>query len=90
MLCLIDSNGEVVTENEGTAKISLEDILIFATGASKIPPMGFDEQPSVAFNPKREAGGLPSASTCAKRLYLPLYDTSTPSKKRCFLDLAVP
>ena len=77
LLCLIDSSGEVVTENEGTAKISLEDILIFATGASEIPPMGFDEQPSVAFKPKGEfeAGGLPSASTCANRLYLPLYDT---------------
>ena len=61
-------------ENKGTAKMSLEDILIFATGASEILPMGFDEQPSVAFKPKGEAGGLPSASTCANRLYLPLYD----------------
>lgn len=56
--------------------VNLEDILVFATGAAKIPPMGFGEQPTVAFKKRHEAGSaLPSASTCTNRLYLPAHDT---------------
>ena len=60
LLFLIDTSGEVVMENEGTVKITLEDILIFTTGASEISLVGFDEQPSVAFKPKGEASGVPT------------------------------
>ena len=48
----LDSNGTVAVDDDGEERdifIKLEDILIFATGAAQVPPMGFSEQPTVAF-----------------------------------------
>ena len=71
-----DSNGKITAENGDVIDIKLEDILVFATGASEVPPMGFDEQPSVSFkNPDEVGGALPSASTCSNTMYLPVHDT---------------
>ena len=32
-----------------TIPLTLEDVLVFATGASKIPPFRFDDKPTIEF-----------------------------------------
>ena len=54
--------------SDGDSKASLQEVLIFATGASVPPPMGFDNKPSLEF----VEGVFPKANTCAPVLYLPL------------------
>ena len=59
-----------------TKRISLEHILIFATGASSIPPAGFNIKPRVQFvnlsSDEFTSGGrrLCSANTCSCTLFL--------------------
>jgi hypothetical protein len=48
--------------------ITLADVLIFATGASQPPPLGFDSTPALEFT----AGKFPMANTCGVTLYIPL------------------
>ena len=67
-----DSNGLIAVVEDGIQKelpLALEDILIFSTGAFNVPPMGFEEQPSISF--KKAGGDLPTASTCTNTLYIP-------------------
>ena len=56
--------------------MTLQDILVFATGASEPPPLGFDSKPHLDFT----AGKYPTANTCGVTLYVPLlyskYDSS--------------
>ena len=57
---------------DGESKVlplSLEDILIFETGAAGFPPLGFEQQPSIAFKAVHDEllSDLPTAST----LYMP-------------------
>lgn len=54
--------------------ISLEDILMFATGADKIPPLGFPIKPSLDFIYDK-ARKYPEANTCALILRLPINQT---------------
>lgn len=86
-----DSKGCVAVEGGGEEKqvqVKLEDILIFATGAAEIPPMGFSEQPTVVFKSKHEVGNvLPSASTCVNRMYLPVHDTYETFKCKFLLGI---
>ena len=49
---------------------TLEDILVFFTGASSVPPLGFDRCLSIVFLHDPTAI-LPTASTCALQLRLP-------------------
>ncbi|KAL2089685.1 hypothetical protein ACEWY4_014373 [Coilia grayii] len=62
-------------EAEGTEKLA--SILIFATGASRIPPLGFAPQPSIEFlHSDMQSGSpsqLPMANTCINCLKLPLH-----------------
>jgi hypothetical protein len=51
----------------GLTQVSLRDILIFATGASKIPPMGFSPQPTLSF----WEDVRPKANTCGTVMFLP-------------------
>lgn len=55
---------------EGDSVISLEEVLVFFTGASRIPPGGFDalNPPSLSFD---HGAIYPQASTCALNLILP-------------------
>ena len=67
-----DQCKEVVIEEEpGTTRffVTLEDLLIFVTGASEIPIMGFVPPPNIHF---MEMGKYPQASTCTNTLTLPL------------------
>ncbi|KAJ8049999.1 G2/M phase-specific E3 ubiquitin-protein ligase [Holothuria leucospilota] len=54
--------------------ITLEDLLIFSTAASRIPPLGFPFDPCLEFHHDRESP-FPTANTCALVLRLPLHDT---------------
>lgn len=49
--------------------ITLEDILVFTTGADKIPPLGFDVQPKISF--LHNDSLYPTANTCGLELFLP-------------------
>ena len=50
----------------------LGQILSFATGASKVPPMGFPMSPTIHFISGDDPRALPTASTCSLTLGLPL------------------
>ena len=49
-------------------EVTLEDVLIFVTGASAIPLLGFEPSPKIGFV-EREC--LPFASSCDKILFFP-------------------
>ena len=60
----------VCTDGESVA--TLEDILIFATGANEPPPLGFHPNPTIQFwNDVR-----PKSNTCGNVLFLPLHQSS--------------
>ncbi|KXJ11622.1 hypothetical protein AC249_AIPGENE15212 [Exaiptasia diaphana] len=68
-------------EDSTTSKITLEDILVFATGADKIPPCGFHKDIEIHFYEAYESDSgsahantcrVPYASTCSMVLYLPV------------------
>lgn len=66
-------------DQEGTHKLGT--ILSFATGASSIPPIGFNPHPFIEFlHDKNESGvphRFPIANTCINCLKLPLHTTYT-------------
>ena len=55
---------------EGTTDCSVEDVLIFFTGAAKIPPLGFEKVPSITFQHCPTAK-FATSSTCDPELRLP-------------------
>ena len=58
-------NNIVFTDNESNA--TLQDVLVFATGANEPPPMGFDSLLNLEFT----MGKFPLANTCGLTLLLP-------------------
>ncbi|KAI9520680.1 hypothetical protein NQZ68_015600 [Dissostichus eleginoides] len=78
-----------VEDQEGPSK--LEQILAFATGATVIPPIGFQPTPSIDFLHEEEYGdsavsNLPLANTCINCLKLPLHSSYSVFKAK--LDFA--
>jgi len=72
----------VINVSEGEARVTLQCIVIFSTGADDKPPHGFEPHPEVAFQHEPQFGicntyisRFPLASTCANRLMLPLSKT---------------
>ncbi|KAL0973527.1 hypothetical protein UPYG_G00205390 [Umbra pygmaea] len=70
-------DGDAAVEIEGGEKmeITLEDVLVFASAASAIPPFGFKESPFVTFLHEDLNGNrrmFPEANTCAITLKLPI------------------
>ena len=63
--------GSITVENGAQATLSLEDILAFATGATSFPVLGFEQQGTITF--LHDGGMLPTASTCALQLCLPVH-----------------
>lgn len=67
--------------DEDSETITLEALLIFATGASSVPAMGFQPHPTLCFQHPTAAetaehvARLPSTSTCALELKLPVAAT---------------
>ena len=49
-------------------KYTLEDVLVFVTGAPAKPPLGFMPRPTIKFWNDQ----FPKANTCTNTLYLPL------------------
>lgn len=57
---------------DGELSMKFEDLLVFITGASAIPPLGFDEKPTLNFYTNEDnVRRLPWSSTCTNALYLP-------------------
>lgn len=57
-------------EKEGQGTPTLKDVLTFLTGSDSIPPLGFGGvEPCIRFDPDAV---LPTASTCALMLCIPL------------------
>ena len=61
-------NLDGTAQTEDGQQVTMEDILIFFTGACKEPPLGFGKQPMLLF----EDGELATASTCDLKIRLPL------------------
>ena len=62
--CNTDSHGKIICEEDGDKDefcVELSDVLMFATGSSAIPPLGFKPTPSLFFHSN---GPLPTANTC--------------------------
>ena len=55
-------------ETESHVLITLEDLLAFITGASQLPPLGFEHNPTVIF---QDGGKYPISSTCSPSISLP-------------------
>lgn len=58
--------------------MTLEDILVFATGSDTEPPLGFPVQPTLEFIHEPVAEGIkkfPRANTCGLVLHLPIVDS---------------
>lgn len=53
----------------GVNGVTLEDVMVFATGCDHIPISGFEKQPCLKFN---HTATLPTASTCVPILFLPV------------------
>ena len=62
--------------------VTLADVLVFWSGASSVPPMGFPAQSSLCFS---DTAVYPTASTCALSLVLPTqyHDSYTDFKDNC-------
>uniref|UniRef100_A0A3B3S980 HECT domain-containing protein n=1 Tax=Paramormyrops kingsleyae TaxID=1676925 RepID=A0A3B3S980_9TELE len=58
--CKLPERGKAVT---------LEEILIFATGCDSIPPLGFRPHPTLEF---QDYSGYPTANTCDNILRIPI------------------
>ncbi|OWF45467.1 G2/M phase-specific E3 ubiquitin-protein ligase [Mizuhopecten yessoensis] len=69
---------------DGDDELSLKDLLVFATGADVVPPLGFQPEPSLEF-----AEGLyPLANTCAMVLRLPTIDNYQNFKANMIFGIA--
>ncbi|KAG9282224.1 G2/M phase-specific E3 ubiquitin-protein ligase-like [Astyanax mexicanus] len=68
--------------------ITLEHVLIFATGLQRIPAVGFPMQPELAFlHPDDGLARFPKANTCSLVLHLPVGQTYTEFKNNMELGL---
>nr|XP_023669462.1 uncharacterized protein LOC111844854 isoform X2 [Paramormyrops kingsleyae] len=71
-----------------THPITLEDVLIFATGLRRIPAMGFVTQPELAFlHPEDGLVRFPKANTCSLVLQLPVGQAYTEFKNNMELGI---
>lgn len=71
-----------------THPITLEDVLIFATGLRRIPAMGFVTQPELAFlHPEDGLARFPKANTCSLVLQLPVGQAYTEFKNNMELGI---
>lgn len=63
---------------ESDSPVTLEELLMFATGVSSLPPAGLEPQPSLLFISN---SNFPMANTCGNTLKLPLSATFLTFKK---------
>ena len=67
---------------------TLEDILIFFTGADTVPAVGFGKTPKLSFLDNVPSRLLPTASTCAIELRIPTCHTDYASFRQ-YMELAL-
>lgn len=72
---------------EGTIDVTLEDILQFCTGTSKVPPGGFHQKPVITFI--HSSASVANASTCDLILRLPTVHHDNPCKFEEMLHLSL-
>ena len=65
---ILYTDGTVKTPND--CDVTLKDVLIFFTGADRVPLLGFDGQPCLTFLHDVN-DSYPTASTCSLELRLP-------------------
>ena len=70
----------VVPCSDDDAAVTLEHVLIFFSGASKVPPLGWLTVPELHFN---STNIYPTASICALHLVLP---TKHHRSFKCFME----
>ena len=58
--------------SECTSSLHLEDLLVFVTGADRVPPMGFEFNPVITFIHDHPSC-FPIANTCTPSLHLPVF-----------------
>ncbi|XP_072572652.1 G2/M phase-specific E3 ubiquitin-protein ligase-like isoform X2 [Paramormyrops kingsleyae] len=65
----------LIEVDEGTRPVTLEQILIFASGTDSIPPLGFSHRPNIEFLHCNDGNQklFPEANTCQVILRLPLH-----------------
>ncbi|MGH0176643.1 UNVERIFIED_CONTAM: hypothetical protein FKN15_073409 [Acipenser sinensis] len=77
MFVLCNQNKELVSYHDSACPVSLETILVFATAADAVPPMGFVPEPSIEF--LHSQGQLqeifPQGETSFNSLKLPIVQT---------------
>lgn len=74
-------------ETADEAGVTIEHVLVFFTGASSVPILGWPHEPELFFDP---VSMFPTASTCAIQLTLPSkYEISNVSCCKVFLITAV-
>ena len=62
-----------LSSTDGDVNCSLEDILVFISGTSAVPLLGFLETSTLSFT----NGNLATSSTCDIQLHLPLHKAET-------------
>ena len=74
--------------------VTLADLLQFATGADKIPSLGFFPRPTVVFlhpqgigEEEKHTAGLPRANTCGMELSLPVLDRYVDFRDRMVAEM---
>ncbi|XP_077089882.1 G2/M phase-specific E3 ubiquitin-protein ligase-like [Siphateles boraxobius] len=70
-----DGDAEVEVDGGDTMKVTLQNVLVFASGASAIPVFGFKESPNITFLHETTNGNrrmFPEANTCTITLKLPI------------------
>ena len=72
-ICHVVSVGFHMFPIDGDFNCTLEDILIFFTGAERVPVLGFELVPKLSFLESSPLRLLPTASTCSLELRLPTY-----------------
>jgi len=63
----------LVSDEHNSSGLKLSDILVFWSGADRVPPGGFEHKLQLQFYSRtcNEQRRLPSSSTCALILWLP-------------------
>ncbi|XDV17715.1 hypothetical protein PO909_023535 [Leuciscus waleckii] len=70
-----DGDAAVEVDGGDTIKVTLQSVLVFASGASAIPVFGFKENPNITFLHENINGNrrmFPEANTCTITLKLPI------------------
>ncbi|XP_073699771.1 G2/M phase-specific E3 ubiquitin-protein ligase-like [Garra rufa] len=75
LIAVEDGDAAVHVDEGDLVQVNLEDVLVFASGASAIPAFGFKETPTIEFLHENLDGSrrmFPEANTCSITLKLPV------------------